>query len=294
MKRDSFQILGFTLLFAVAYGVLLNVTGWHADFSETDFHANLGRVHVYLHGPHKPIEILGSSMSARLLPQYFSEGGLDVGNLGLDGGKVVTALRILLRLPDLPAIVLLEENTLLSEPSENDKEVLDEIDSFSFWLATKVPLLQPQARPSSILYSALKRWRERPTSGLDGRRVTLVPAADEATTNVTATACQSAAPAVTPEIERLIRDLQQRGVTVAIFHLPHNTSPTRSNEPTRIFVNELIQRLDLPSLDLGVQMLRQKIPIQYTDGTHLTTPSARAASAILSLWLQRHLTMPPT
>jgi hypothetical protein len=293
MKRDSLQILVFALLFAVAYTVLVKITGLHADFSETNFHANLGRIHLYLNGPHRPIEILGSSMSGRLLPEYFTAAGCTVGNLALDGGKPVTGLKLLLRRPDLPAMVLLEENTLSSEPGANDPEIMSEIEGFSFWLQTRVPILQPQSRPSSILYSILKRWHERQPLPSDTMQVALVPEPPVAITNAIAADAKLQASPLVSSVRKLIQELQQRGVKVAVFHLPHGkTTNTRSDEPDTRELDDLIQQLNLPCIDVGYQMLRQNLPIQYTDGIHLTATSAREASAILSLWLHRDFTLP--
>lgn len=287
MKRDSIQILGFTLLFSLTYVLLLKFTGLNADFWETNFHANLARAHEYLHGAREPVEILGSSLSTRLLPEYFSDNGCAVGNLGLDGCKVLTGLQILLRRHDVPEIILLEDNMLFGMPTANDHEVTEALNGFSFWLATKIPLLQPQTRPSSILYSFVKRWHDRQFSA------TGVPPIPTAPTNPAATnTIARSDPEITtvkPQIEKLIRDLQRRGVKVGVFHLPQGSQITRVNARNAALVDEFIQTLGLQSIDLGAEMVRQNTPIQFTDELHLAAQPARAASTILALWIRQSL-----
>jgi|SRR5579859_5102677 len=287
MKRDSLQILGFMLLIAIGYDVLLKLTGWKAEFSETNFTANMARAHDYLDGPHQPVEILGSSMSTKLLPEYFLKSGSVVGNLGLDGCKVLTGLQLLLQRKDLPEVVLLEENMILQQPTANDREVLDAVNGFSFWLATKIPILQPQSRPSSILYSVLKRRHDLKIAAIaPAPHPEVVPTAIgvppvvNTPTNGMATMGQ---------VENLIRELQRRGVKVAIFHIPEGTIITRASENGLAGVDGLIQSLGLPHIDLGEEMTRQNLPIQYTDGQHLVSASAQSATDILANWLRQGL-----
>jgi hypothetical protein len=297
MKRDSLQILGFMVLIAIGYGVLLKLTGWKADFSETNFHANMARAHDYLDGPHQPVEILGSSLSTKLLPDYFSKTGSVVGNLGLDGCKVLTGLQLLLQRKDLPETVLLEENMLLQQPTANDREVLDAVGGFSFWLATKIPILQPQSRPSSILYSVTKKRNDlKVAATAPVPHPEEVPATKMTPTNAIAippvAASQTNTMIVAGQIEKLIRELQHRGVEVALFHLPEGPMITRAGENDLAAIDNLVRSLGLPTIDLGEEMTRQKLPIRYTDGLHLVSPSAQNAAAILADWLRHSLALP--
>jgi hypothetical protein len=263
-------------------------TGLKADFWETNFYENLERAHLYLHGPHEPVIILGSSLSARLLPQYFAESGCDVGNLGLDGCKGLTGLQLLLQRRDLPEIVLLEENTLFAKPDANDREVVEAINGFDFWLATKIPVLQPQTRPSSIFYSLIKEKRDQRIfiAGPQGTS----PATPTPTAIATNAAASSQKVTDTEkQVEDLIAELQRRGVKIGLFQLPAGENIPRSNQASMIPARDLSQTLGLLPINLDAEMVRQNLPIIYTDGHHLATPSARGACTILAAWVRHRL-----
>ena len=93
-------------LLIVALGVALlggwfgvcRMFGWRARLAENNYQANLIRLETFLHQPAPPSVLVGSSMTGRLLPEYFDGTPLaGVANLGLDGSSPDLGLDVVLR-----------------------------------------------------------------------------------------------------------------------------------------------------------------------------------------------------
>jgi len=291
MKRLSLSILGTTAVLLALYATLLRLTGLQADFAETNFEANLSQIYNYLQGEHQTAVLVGSSLSARILPQYFAEAGLGVGNLGLDGSKVATGIALLRMRSDLPGLVMLEANSLLAPQTLNDREILNSMRGPSFWLGKRLFFLRPQARPSALLYSWFKRRRDVRLSGEGAAFAVDLTQRTSLTTGATnAVPIDAAHSEFEKGLKEQIRFLQGHGVRVAIVRLPAGkddlTAPPFATTPAGIFA----AAMGIPSIDLRDEFARRHEKVYYTDTLHMTGPSARSAATILAEWLrQNHL-----
>ena len=268
-------------LLIVALGVALlggwfgvcRMFGWRARLAENNYQANLIRLETFLHQPAPPAVLVGSSMTGRLLPEYFSGTPLaGVANLGLDGSSPDLGLDVVFRRKDPPALVLVEVNTLLAQTSGNDATLRQAMKSFTFRLAGWLPFLRTELRPTSISYSTLKLWQDRRLAPSPSAPVALPPAA------VAATSVQLDARAdalLSRHLARL-RELKTRGARVILYQLPGGS------ETLPRFVAEWNRELQFPVLHLGSEMRQRGFAPAYTDGLHLTAPSAAQASRVLA------------
>jgi hypothetical protein len=290
MNRDAKQIALSTLIFLIGYGGLLHISGIRADFCETNFYANLLEAQDYLYGRQAPSALVGTSLSMTLLPQYFAEAGSDTRNLGLAGGKAVTGLRLLDKRGSRPEFVLIEQNNISGAPGMNDQEILEAVDGFSFRIARWIPVARTQARLSSIVYTVIKKRKDAKITG--GITLPLVTAPQE-TTPERARTREALLPAdfsdIAREVAERIRALEAQGVKIGIYRLPAGALDARLHPNKATLDSLLVDYLQLPTLDLRVEMTKRNIPIRYTDNLHLQVEPARAASQILAEWMQNDL-----
>jgi hypothetical protein len=109
--------------------------------------------------------IVGSSLSGRLLPEYFREEGLDVANLGLDGSRSCFGLEVLSRRQEHCRVLLIEVNTLFMPKNSNEITLQEAISNPIFQLGAILPLVDPSHRPSSLLYTLFKEKKDFTTGG---------------------------------------------------------------------------------------------------------------------------------
>lgn len=274
-----------TFIILVLGGVLLGgwfglcrVFGWHARLAENNYQANIIRLETFLDHPTPPAVLVGSSMTGRLLPEYFAGTPLaGVANLGLDGSTPDLGLDVVLRRKLPPALVLVEVNTLFNQTPHNDATLRQAMDSFSFRLADRLPFLRAKYRPSSIAYSALKLWQDRrlpPPSELAASLERAVGAAPELPVS-NRQHIASTDPLFDRHLSRL-RELKDRGARVIFYQLPggNQTLPAIVEEWSRAFQSPLIR--------LGPEMVQRGRNPAFTDGLHLTAPSAQQASRVLA------------
>lgn len=268
-------------LLIVALGVALlggwlgvcRMFGWRARLAENNYQANLIRLETFLHQPAPPAVLVGSSMTGRLLPEYFAGTPLTgVANLGLDGSSPDLGLDVVLRRKNPPAVVLVEVNTLLAQTSGNDATLRLAMESFSFRLAGWLPFLRTELRPSSISYSTLKLWQDRRLAPSPSAPIALPPAALAA---IPVQLDARAAALLSRHLTRL-RELQIRGARVVLYQLPGG------DEAPPFFMAGWDRELHCPFIRLGPEMRQRGFAPAYTDGLHLTAPSAAQASRVLA------------
>src|SRR5262245_21048939 len=154
-NRQTVVILGLTVLLLIVWSGLLRLLPSRATLAESNFQANLIRLQRSLSSTSKPpAALIGSSITGRILPEYF-EGTPLAGsvNLGLDGSGPALALEMVDRMKAPPSLLLIEANLLPVPPSANDTELRKTVDGWWFKLASRVDVLRAESRPSSLLYS---------------------------------------------------------------------------------------------------------------------------------------------
>ncbi len=262
-------IIGLMLAMLAGWSVL---RPWlpHSELAENNFQANLIRLQAWQLDPRPAAVLVGSSLTGRLLPRYFAGTPLGpVANLGLDGSGPEAGLRLLLQSSNLPPLVLIEGHRLAKNWSTNDDLLLAATQDPLFFASRWAPGLRADLRPSSILYSLLKRH-----SGGSATVATLL----EPSTRV---------PIETPtsgweeRLKNLIDHLRGRGVRVCLYRLPAGRENLATgNAPD--FIADLAQSWGIPYLAVDRECIRRGLVLTYSDGLHLTPDSARQTAIVLT------------
>lgn len=259
-----------------------------ATFGESNYQANCIRIESYLsQDPAPKLALIGSSLTGRLLPEYFDPPFRHaVANLGLDGGTPWAGLIVLNRREELPEIVCIETYLLDAEPSANDRALVRQLEEPGIALALADPLFRAEYRPSALLYNQMKRRRDP----------VIVQEVEDTLPSPPATAWQRpksfagrmdrSPPSHT--LTPFIVNLRDHGVRVILLDMPKgDTAPpevsieNRTSDSAAAWAEVWqVERLDLRHV-LGHNGW---IP-HYTDGIHLDSPSARHLVRMLSRYL---------
>jgi hypothetical protein len=265
MKKQSFNgknalgIVLITMVLMISYAMMLKLSGMNVRHSESNLQSNLIRLHQYFFSsiPSQGV-LVGSSIGGRLDTQYFKEQGLNIANLGLDGSRPVYSLNLLLNGSKIPKIVIIEGNTIFWEYTGNDAAITKEINSPTFQMGSWFPLLSPNARPSSVLYSMLKARKERHGDGMlveyhemnSGKEPSL--------------------PKNFSQSLEMIRHLKAMGVSVVLVTVP---SGTKESDPAA--VERLAKEAGVPLIKIRDYLPDRGNNLRYSDGMHLMSPDAR-------------------
>lgn len=267
--RQAVWILGLMGVMVTAWSLLRPFLP-HSDWAENNFQANLIRLQAWQLDPRPVTVLVGSSLSGRLLPRYFESTSLGtVANLGLDGSGPEAGLRLLLQSSNLPPLVLIEGHRLAKNWGTNDALLLEAIRSPQFMASQWVTGLRADVRPSSLLFSLLKRH----SSGGGSATATQ----DPASTFVFETPIAG----WEERLRHLIDRLRQRGIAVRLYRLPAGReSLAGDNAPD--FIADLARAWGIPYLDVDGECKRRGLTLGYSDGLHLTADAARKTAIVLS------------
>jgi hypothetical protein len=252
LRKTFFTSAGMLL----AFEVFLRVSGWQAEFAESNLQANLIRIAAYEFEPVPENLILGSSLSGRLLPKFFAQHGQSFGNLALDGAGVPLGLELVTARKEKPARLFLEVNTLFFRSVGNERILTEAMANPVFQLGRYLWLFRPGSRPSAFLYSWLKKVREEKESGVSGEPPsgTAEPAGE-----------------IPARELKLLRQLQRDGVEIFIVTIPSGRGETEPPAEWQAAAEELGARWIRPRNRLR----EQGADLRYTDGLHLDRPSAQ-------------------
>ncbi|HTI68485.1 MAG TPA: hypothetical protein VMF06_00855 [Candidatus Limnocylindria bacterium] len=272
--RQALAIVGLAVLLVLGWCGYLALGGGHAQFADNSWQSNQIRIQRYLFPTRCPDAVLiGSSVTGRFLPEYFRETGLpEAANLGLDGSGPLLGSLLVQRRNDLPRVVVVE-SFLADKPwTANDSNLLANATGFSMQLAAALPVLQAENRPSSLLYSWIKRRKESTYATL-GR-----PASPVGPRNPTPAMSESAR-----RLTEALAELQQKGVKVVIARFP--TGESRAGLLQDLPPDDpglaMARSLKAPFLNVGKEVVADGWEPLYTDGLHLNADSARRVSAQL-------------
>jgi|SRR5271157_3468089 len=276
--RQVAQTFAIASLFTIVYLSVINLAGLKASLGETNYQANMIRLGDFFYGPNKDAVLVGSSIAGRILPKYFENSGLEVANLGLDGAVLLTGLEIIAERGYPTRLLLLETETIDAVQGPNDQAVVEGLSNLSFRLARWLPLLRASSRPSSIIYSKLKGWRDRSidaeaVAGTKRQSIMLEPAKQRRGEDQVL-AKQKVA------IINAIRTAKASAGCIALVHIPCK-GPVEDSRPPSM-VDEIAEQLALPTIDVARVMASRGISAQYSDGTHLIEPSARKVAQIIA------------
>ena len=238
-----------------------------AILAESGVQANLIRVSKILYAPPAPVVLVGSSLTGRLLPSYFS--GISVSNLALEGGSSLDGMQLLLSLKVYPKSLLVEENSLTRPQNNASAFLFENATGVQMRLSRYLLTMRPEFRPSSIAYSLLKirSDQKRKTSNNE-------PAAKSELANIQIPVAAEKTEANQRLFYQLAEVMSAKGTKIGVFRLPSGGAS---------FLN-----IQLPSQsqtfirkDLTTEYVNQFGDPHYTDGIHLLSQDARQFSGIL-------------
>lgn len=258
LKRTFFLLGGMLLI----WESLLRSTGWQAEYAESNLQVNLSRMAEFEFHPVPRDLILGSSLSARLLPAFFAGSGRDVKNLSLDGAGVPMGIELVARRQEKPKRLILEANSLFLRSPGNEQILREAMRNPVFELGRHFFFFRPGSRPSALLYSQLKKLREENDVGAKGF-----------------SGVQDGAPRRDASEKDLaaLRDLHQQGLEIYLVSVPTgrgegDLASSWEKEAKEIGARWILPRKFLP---------QQGIELRYTDGLHLDRASAQLVAKVI-------------
>lgn len=258
-RGNVLTILIITMVLLISYAVMLKLSGMNVRHSESNLQSNLIRLHQYFFSsvPSQGV-LVGSSIGGRLDSRYFREQGLNIANLGLDGSRPLYSLNLLLTGSKIPKIVIIEGNTIFWEYTGNDAAITKEINSPTFQMGSWFPLISPDARPSSVLFSILKARKERHGDGMQVEYHDM--GSDQ----------EPSLPKNFSESLEKIRHLKAMGVSVVLVTVP---SGTKESNPAA--VECLAKEAGVPLIKIRDHLPDRGNGLRYSDGMHLMGADAR-------------------
>lgn len=290
--RQAALTLALTALLLAAWAGVLRALPFRAHLAESNYESNLIRLQHALLGEPAPLALVGSSITGRLLPEYFTDTPVPrIANLGLDGGGPLLGLDLLATRSNVPPVVVIEANLLMVPEGVNDQAMRDAVASPGFRLAEHASFLRAEARPSSLVYAWLKRRKDDRSPA----PIAASPAATPAESDAPAAGLGRSEQEVrldrnTPEeleahkarVYSVCRRLQGRGLRLILVRYPNSASIIQTSFHPLDFTGSLAEELKIRRIDLGQELRAQGHEPTFTDGTHLSAPSARVSAAILA------------
>jgi hypothetical protein len=191
----------------------------------------------------------------------------------LDGSGPLLAAALITNRQELPRLVMVE-TFLIDKPwTKNDDSLLASVQGFSPWLAAQVPPLRSEHRPTSLLYSWIKRRKEG-ASAAPGTKT--LPTVDP---NPPAAKIDSVT-----RLTQTLATLQKLGVKVVIVRFPTGESRAelRRELPSGHPGRQIAEALHAPFIDVAQAVAAADWEPLYTDGLHLSADAARRVSQTLA------------
>jgi hypothetical protein len=274
-KSPVSKILLLTLAILLAYSTFLQTARVRVDVGESNFQSNLIRLQAFLFEPPPRAVLIGSSLTGRLVPDYFTGTAFDsIANLGLDGSGPGVGLKLVCQRP-VPLVVI-EENLLLKPKDANDKELEEALQSFHFLLSKHARILRAESRPSAVLYSLMKSRITHRSEGSPAEPAALATSAALAKFETKET--ESVRSTVREDLKRL----RATGCQIVLLRMPAGINSLPGSHPACVFADQLCQELNLCQINLVTELANRGHKMQYTDRVHLSTASARQASQVLA------------
>jgi hypothetical protein len=283
-RSGIIHILTVAALLSLFWFAFLQLSGIRASLGESNFQSNIIRVDDYFYGREKEAALVGTSITGRILPEYFQEQGVAVANLGLDGCIPRTGIELVLKKRKLPVTVFVEARNDLHEPRGNDMEILGFVEGITFKLGRWLPLMRADERPSSMLYSWIKKKNDArqnpqivPVGIVEGGKSD----PDSAHVSLSTSLQTQIEVQATADMQNALATLLARGVHVVLMRLPVGGHEPRKAGDTPDVTDRLAAALSLEVLDVASILREHGIPVAFSDGTHMIAPSAREAAKVI-------------
>lgn len=271
--RFSIHVLIVGLLFLFGWQALARWVGWRAKFADSNYQANCIRLQAYYLDPPAPVVLTGSSVAARLDPSYFVRTQTPhVANLGLDGCVVAFSLETAARRPMAGRTIVVENYSLLIDDPSNEKTILPVISEMGLRLPENVGAFRANIRPTALLYSELKSRKDR-YGGSPGKKTLIARKMADLT---------PAELALLNRNRKAITRLRELGARIVMLRIPHGETEGPSGKRELDYFSEFAAELNAPEIDIPKLMRVKGIPLRYSDGLHMVSPTASEASHILA------------
>ena len=184
----------------------------------------------------------------------------------------------------IPKIIFVEiYGSTLLDPNDNDIIITEQMTKINKLLWQFLPITRPSYRPSSVLYSLLKKVKESP---IEKKLLTnQLLSKDEVIDMKIRCAKVSDSDAYNPTtVLRMLKIFKDRGSEVYFIYIPHGLDKSFDTYSQNIC--PAIQYLGTTAYNLEIQTKKNGVPITYTDGLHLDRGSATLVSNIFAKLLQ--------
>ncbi len=281
IRRYGREYLVLLVLLSLHW-LVISRPGRHAVLASSGAVTNLIRLESRASLPAGAVVLAGSSITGRLLGEYFSAPTGPVINLGLDGCGTLDAAGSLLPLDHGPAprVVIFEVNTLeqFLTYEQSFTKVTNSYSPVRATAAAYLPWLAARERPVELLYDALHdlkfashaaasqlTWNE--AASVPGQPTTEPP--DEVGRDYFARA------------RKVFAALKAHHVQMALVLVPAERQPRPDNKFGSALLNAqmLGQEFSVPIFDL--RQCAGQAALAFTDDVHLQPTSARAVCQII-------------
>lgn len=272
--------------YCIAAGLLglhvlcISLPGREAKLASSNLMTNLSRLEALPRITKDTVVLAGSSISGRLLEEYFNTSNHPVHNLGLDGCGSLEALHTLLTAPVRPAAVLIELNTFKPGFEKTYQQVIDAYSPRRERASHLLPFLRTRERPLDLLYDFTRSLKAESGQGPGGHlewndaiRVVFAPliGPPPPPTEEETAYLESA--------RSVLTTLRQSGCKLAFVLIADSLFYNPWHDPNIARALELGSTLDIPVLDLRKATSVESLT--WTDGIHLTTGSARVMAGFV-------------
>lgn len=270
----SIPMLAASML--IAYVLLLRMFDIRAELAESNLQANLIRISRYEFEKPSECVLAGSSIAGRLLPSYFKENGMDVQNLGLDGSCPLFAFEILSLRSTFPNKLLVDTSNLFRPINSNSIAIRESIKSPGWIMSSWFLPFRPMYRPSSILYTWFKKQKDTHGMGIEKAAFRMphdaptLPGPNQAHDSNSDQDDQYAT------VRNALLGFRAKGIEIRLLNIPRGEGwgmPSDGQD------RKLADELQIPLIEVGPELARQRVKLSFSDGLHLDVPSARKITA---------------
>jgi hypothetical protein len=281
MGRYGAEYLVALVLLGV-HTLVISLPHKHAVLASSNLMTNLIRMDAREEITAESSVLAGSSITGRLLGEYFSATTETVANVGLDGCGSMEAAQAVVESGKFPAKMIIEINTLKPGFADNFQKVSDAQSRLRQVLQHTLPFMATKERPVDVAYYALHEWKDQATGSNE-----LIAWSNDAILPTDTTAPEPATddakglPAYLENCHSILTTLHQHGVKLAFALYPADaTLPAKDRFEFHIATAiTLGKQHAIPVLDL--RKCGRHEQLRFTDGVHLSAPSARAVCQLI-------------
>lgn len=268
--------------------LLLHVTfisrpGRHAVLASSNLMTNLIRMEARPQISPDALVLAGSSITGRILEDFFPPSAGPAVNLGLDGCGSLEAAAAVVASGKFPQTLLLEANTVGPVYAENFKTVLASLSPARQGAQQWFPFLAAKERPVDLVYNVL-RGRKQAAESITGSLMwnasailPVLPAEEEAAMADKATKDYFTA------ARHTLSELRAHGVRMAFVVYPADREPqsTDRHAPAILCSRTLAREFGLPVFDVRKCDGQEKLT--FTDYVHLSPAGAQMVATLLEM-----------